>query len=238
MKCESCGAEVTGTTCEYCGSRIVHEAPTMVVNNYYIVEDSDGKPKMEHVVEDINVSPCNRLVTLILCVFGGMLGLHHFYAGRIGMGIAYIFTGGLFGVGWIIDIIAIIGGWYEDSKRRKVSGPYMTGGNGPEYNVREMYSGGVAQRDDYSDYSKSNSLFKYESRSSQIIKWVFSAFFLFGGMTELTDNGNYVGGIVILVGTFLLSPFGYGLVRKKADVSNAAVVTVAVIVIIAGILMC
>ncbi len=79
---------------------------------------------------------------------------------------------------------------------------------------------------------------KYESRSSQIIKWVFSAFFLFGGMTELTDNGNYVGGIVILVGTFLLSSFGYGLVRKKTDVSNAAVVTVAVIVIIAGILMC
>ncbi|XP_070569576.1 uncharacterized protein [Ptychodera flava] len=35
----------------------------------------------------------------------GFLGLHHFYLDRIGFGLLYIFTLGLLGVGWIIDIL-------------------------------------------------------------------------------------------------------------------------------------
>jgi hypothetical protein len=30
-------------------------------------------------------------------------GLHHYYMGRTKLGIVYTFTGGLFGVGWLID---------------------------------------------------------------------------------------------------------------------------------------
>ena len=32
-----------------------------------------------------------------------------YYEGKAGMGILYLFTGGLFGIGWIIDIIALLG---------------------------------------------------------------------------------------------------------------------------------
>ena len=50
----------------------------------------------------------------MLCIFGGYLGLHHFYVGKIGMGILYICTVGLFGVGWLIDIVKIASKKYAD----------------------------------------------------------------------------------------------------------------------------
>ena len=43
---------------------------------------------------------------LILCIAGGWLGLHQFYRKKPIMGILYLFTGGLFGIGWIVDIIS------------------------------------------------------------------------------------------------------------------------------------
>lgn len=60
-------------------------------------------------------SPKDKSMTLILCVVLGMLGAHCFYAGKAGMGILYLFTGGLFGIGWIVDIIRIAAGSYTDS---------------------------------------------------------------------------------------------------------------------------
>lgn len=55
----------------------------------------------------INYKVENKETSLILCIFGGYLGLHHFYNKKIGLGLLYLFTVGLFYVGWIIDIIKI-----------------------------------------------------------------------------------------------------------------------------------
>nr|WP_303998329.1 TM2 domain-containing protein [Ruminococcus bromii] len=60
-------------------------------------------------------SPKDKSMALILCVVLGMLGAHCFYAGKAGMGILYLFTGGLFGIGWIVDIIRIATAPYTDS---------------------------------------------------------------------------------------------------------------------------
>lgn len=60
------------------------------------------------------------LFTLILCVLFGMFGVHHFYVGRNGMGILYLFTGGLFCIGWIRDIYLIATGCFRD-----VDGHYL-----------------------------------------------------------------------------------------------------------------
>lgn len=57
-----------------------------------------------------NTSPArriNKLVALLLCIFLGYFGIHKFYEGKVGMGILYLFTGGLFGIGWIVDIVLI-----------------------------------------------------------------------------------------------------------------------------------
>lgn len=45
------------------------------------------------------------LVPMILTILFGWFGVHWFISGRIGMGILYLLTGGLFGIGWIVDII-------------------------------------------------------------------------------------------------------------------------------------
>ena len=52
---------------------------------------------------------------LLLCLFGGMIGLHYFYVGRIGKGILYMFTLGLFMIGWIKDVIDIALGRFHDN---------------------------------------------------------------------------------------------------------------------------
>lgn len=43
----------------------------------------------------------NFCVTLLL----GWLGIHKFAEGKVGMGVLYLFTFGLFGIGWIVDIV-------------------------------------------------------------------------------------------------------------------------------------
>ena len=50
----------------------------------------------------------NKWVAFLLCLFLGPLGIHKFYDGKIGMGILYIVTCGLFGIGVLIDLIKII----------------------------------------------------------------------------------------------------------------------------------
>ena len=57
----------------------------------------------------------SRGVALFLCVIGGMFGLHQFYVGRIGKGILYAFTMGLFFFGWIGDILKILNRSFTDN---------------------------------------------------------------------------------------------------------------------------
>lgn len=63
---------------------------------------------------NIASSPKSRLASLLLCVTLGWCGGHRFYAGKIGTGILYLFTGGLFGIGIIVDLITISTGTFKD----------------------------------------------------------------------------------------------------------------------------
>lgn len=53
------------------------------------------------------VNEHNKTTALIMCIFGGWFGLHHFYTKNIGMGILYLLTVGLFCIGWWVDIYRI-----------------------------------------------------------------------------------------------------------------------------------
>ena len=50
----------------------------------------------------------SKWVSFFLCLFFGVFGAHKFYEGRILMGILYICTGGLVGIGVIIDLIILL----------------------------------------------------------------------------------------------------------------------------------
>lgn len=56
----------------------------------------------------------SRKTALLLCIFLGWLGIHRFYTGKIGTGIIWMFTGGAFVIGWIIDIITIASNSFTD----------------------------------------------------------------------------------------------------------------------------
>lgn len=57
----------------------------------------------------------NKKTALWCCILGGLFGIHYFYVGRIGRGILFLFTCGLFAVGWIIDIIKVATGSFLDN---------------------------------------------------------------------------------------------------------------------------
>lgn len=60
------------------------------------------------------ISNKNKTVALILAIFLGLYGGHLFYVGKIGKGILYLFTAGLFGIGWVIDIVQILTNKFTD----------------------------------------------------------------------------------------------------------------------------
>ena len=52
--------------------------------------------------------PKSKWVAFFLCLFFGVLGIHKFYEGRVLLGIVYLLTLGLCGVGVFIDLVILL----------------------------------------------------------------------------------------------------------------------------------
>ena len=60
------------------------------------------------------------LVTLLLSLFLGSLGVHRFYVGKIGTGILQLITCGGCGIWTLVDFIMIITGKFKDSNGNEI----------------------------------------------------------------------------------------------------------------------
>ena len=105
--CKFCGnkVEVDAVVCIHCGKQIEelktdNNSPQIIINN--------TNTNTNTIKGSIGKKECNKWVAFLLCLFLGMLGAHKFYEGKCGMGVLYIFTGGLFGIGLVIDCISIL----------------------------------------------------------------------------------------------------------------------------------
>ena len=72
----------------------------------------------ESTNQPAQVEPKEWLVTLLLCFFLGGLGIHRFYTGHTGIGIAQLLTLGGCGIWALIDFIMIIVGNFKDAQGR------------------------------------------------------------------------------------------------------------------------
>lgn len=108
--CKFCGEKIPmdSVVCTKCGKQIENSVKEngIIINNV-ANSASSATAEIQNQVSAIRKKEVNKWTALLLCIFFGWLGVHKFYEGKIGIGILYIFTLGLFGIGWIIDIISI-----------------------------------------------------------------------------------------------------------------------------------
>ena len=78
--------------------------------------------RMRYRKDGAEMGQKNAFTVLMLCIFLGFLGVHHFYSGKMGMGFLYLFTFGLVGVGWLVDIVLILTGRYRDGDGMALNG--------------------------------------------------------------------------------------------------------------------
>ena len=108
--CKFCGAKIpmAAVICTHCGCQVEEmknaEQPSIVINN----ANNNTNTNMNVNGAMFVGKPKNKWVAFFLCLFLGGIGVHKFYEGRIGMGILYLFTCGLFGIGWFVDCIILL----------------------------------------------------------------------------------------------------------------------------------
>jgi hypothetical protein len=102
--CKHCGEKIhiDAVICSKCGLQVEElkgsqTQPTIIVNNQNNVNGSGQSSTQK-----------SKITALLLCFFLGVLGAHKFYEGKIGLGVLYFFTWGLFGIGVLIDFITLI----------------------------------------------------------------------------------------------------------------------------------
>ena len=66
-------------------------------------------------------SPRNYTTVLLLTIFLGFWGIHRFVVGKVGTGVLYVFTYGLFFIGWFVDIISVATGTFTDKQGRRIT---------------------------------------------------------------------------------------------------------------------
>lgn len=98
--CSRCGKEIhdSAVSCPGCGAMQV------------------ARPPVQFSVTDKRILPA-----FLLCFFLGVFGAHRFYVGKVGTGIAQLFTFGGLGIWALVDLIVILCGAFTDDQGNKIT---------------------------------------------------------------------------------------------------------------------
>ena len=111
--CKHCGGKIPedAVICTLCGRQVEDinkgasaAQPQIIINN----DNINTNPNTNTVNAGGRGKEKNKWVALLLCFFLGFVGGHKFYEGKVGMGILYLFTAGLCGIGVLIDFITLL----------------------------------------------------------------------------------------------------------------------------------
>lgn len=96
--CTNCGKELhdgewvsKSGFCRVCAEKLIKQTEPVIFNKHW-------------------------LVILLMCIFGGVFGIHRFATGKMGSGLIYLLTGGIFGIGVIVDIILIASNQFTEAQ--------------------------------------------------------------------------------------------------------------------------
>lgn len=124
FKCKDCGAtkyERNGNTykCQYCGyTEEVYGDQAEELKPAQTKEPVTPSIVVENKMEKNQVS---MLVRMVVCFVAGYFGAHKFLERKTGLGLLYLFTAGLFGIGYFVDCITYFFGFLGSLTDKKNS---------------------------------------------------------------------------------------------------------------------
>ena len=108
--------------CKFCGAKIPEEAVLCTACGRQVEELKNNNAQQPNIVinnanSNVNTNTQNgfaagraknKWAAFFLCLFLGFFGAHKFYEGKVGMGILYLLTGGLFLIGCCVDLLVLL----------------------------------------------------------------------------------------------------------------------------------
>ena len=111
--CKYCGAKIPmqAVICTACGGQVEELKQTQQQSPNIVITNTNTNANT-----NINTNGNagyrrrrkNKWTALFLCLLLGYFGAHKFYEGKTGMGILYLCTAGLCGIGWFVDIFVLL----------------------------------------------------------------------------------------------------------------------------------
>ena len=111
--CKFCGEQIDidAVICPKCGKQVEEikvSQPQQQATPNIVINNANSNVNRNTNINGYGPKPKNKWTALFLCLFLGMFGAHKFYEGKVLLGIVYLCTLGLVGIGWFIDLIALL----------------------------------------------------------------------------------------------------------------------------------
>ena len=114
MYCWKCGKEINddAVVCVHCGVA-AKKQPEQVQQPVINVVNANTNTNT-NVNANAAYTHKKKWTAFWLCLLLGFFGAHRFYVGKVGTGLIWLFTGGCFYIGWLVDLVMILCGGFRD----------------------------------------------------------------------------------------------------------------------------